>query len=49
MAAYIAALIYLAFRKVNLSDPFPTNSVSGEIEVQHIQIQEKQEDLGVHL
>uniref|UniRef100_A0A0E0GJ66 Metal transporter n=1 Tax=Oryza nivara TaxID=4536 RepID=A0A0E0GJ66_ORYNI len=47
MAAYIAALIYLAFRKVNLSDPFPTNSVSGEIEVQHIQIQEKQEDLGV--
>uniref|UniRef100_A0A0E0MWX3 Metal transporter n=1 Tax=Oryza rufipogon TaxID=4529 RepID=A0A0E0MWX3_ORYRU len=45
MAAYIAALIYLAFRKVNLSDPFPTNSVSGEIEVQHIQIQEKQEDL----
>ncbi|KAF0920425.1 hypothetical protein E2562_034900 [Oryza meyeriana var. granulata] len=49
MAAYIAALIYLAFRKVNISAPFPTNSVSCEIEVQHIQIQEKHEDLGVHL
>uniref|UniRef100_J3L0A8 Metal transporter n=1 Tax=Oryza brachyantha TaxID=4533 RepID=J3L0A8_ORYBR len=49
MAAYIAGLIYLAFRKVNISTPFPTSSVSCEIEVQHMQIQEKNEELGVHL
>ncbi|KAL5227537.1 hypothetical protein ABZP36_015802 [Zizania latifolia] len=49
MAAYIAALIYLAFRKVNVAAPFPTSSVSCEIEVQHVQRQEKHEDLAVHL
>uniref|UniRef100_A0A0D9V1C6 Metal transporter n=1 Tax=Leersia perrieri TaxID=77586 RepID=A0A0D9V1C6_9ORYZ len=49
MAAYIAALIYLAFRKVNISASFPTSSVSCDIEVQHIHIQEKSEDLGVNL
>ncbi|PAN37888.2 hypothetical protein PAHAL_7G109300 [Panicum hallii] len=36
MAAYIAALIYLVFKKVSVSVPLPSTSVSSETEVEEV-------------
>lgn len=44
MAAYIAALIYLVFKKVNVSVPLPTTSVSSETEVEEVRSQDDKVD-----
>uniref|UniRef100_A0A0A9EXE8 Metal transporter n=1 Tax=Arundo donax TaxID=35708 RepID=A0A0A9EXE8_ARUDO len=44
MAAYITALIYLAFRKVSVARPFPSMSVSCEIEVEEARRQDDKLD-----
>ncbi|XP_062199565.1 LOW QUALITY PROTEIN: metal transporter Nramp4-like [Phragmites australis] len=49
MAAYIAVLIYLVFRKVSVASPFPSMSVSCETEVEEVQRQDdKVDDFSVH-
>ncbi|XP_039772424.1 metal transporter Nramp4-like isoform X3 [Panicum virgatum] len=45
MAAYIAALIYLVFKKVNVSVPLPTTSVSSETEVEVRRQDDKVDDI----
>ncbi|PUZ46675.1 hypothetical protein GQ55_7G100900 [Panicum hallii var. hallii] len=42
MAAYIAALIYLVFKKVSVSVPLPSTSVSSETEVEEVRRQDDQ-------
>ena len=44
MAAYIGALIYLVFKKVNVSVPLPTTSVSSETEVEEVRRQDDKVD-----
>ena len=39
MAAYVAAVIYLVWRKVNINVALPSGSVSHEIEVEEVRIQ----------
>lgn len=49
MAAYIAAVIYLAFRKVSTNAVLPSSSVSCEIEVAEVPRQDiKDEVLALH-
>ncbi|TKW03755.1 hypothetical protein SEVIR_7G063400v4 [Setaria viridis] len=49
MAAYIAALIYLVFKKVSVPVPFPSMSVSSETEVADARRQDdKVDDITVH-
>ncbi|KQK04475.1 metal transporter Nramp4 isoform X2 [Brachypodium distachyon] len=44
MAAYIAAVIYLTFRKVSINVALPSRSVSCEIEVEEVQRQDDKDD-----
>ncbi|CAN6248166.1 unnamed protein product [Urochloa humidicola] len=44
MAAYITALIYLVFKKVSVSVPFPPMSVSSETEVEEARMQDDKAD-----
>jgi phosphate/sulfate permease len=48
MAAYIAALIYLAFRKVNAAGLFPSVSASTGTEVEAWRQDGNIDDIGVH-
>jgi len=47
MAAYIGALIYLVFKKVNVSVPLPSTSVSNETEVEVRRQDDKVDDIAV--
>ncbi|OEL16762.1 Metal transporter Nramp4 [Dichanthelium oligosanthes] len=47
MAAYIAALIYLVFKKVSVSGPFPSMSISTETEVEVRRQDDKVDDITV--
>lgn len=47
MAAYIAALIYLAFRKVNAAGLFPSVPVSNGTEVEAWRQERIADDIGV--
>ena len=47
MAAYIGVLIYLVFKKVNVSVPLPSTSVSNETEVEVRRQDDKVDDIAV--
>ena len=47
MAAYIGALIYLVFKKVNVFVPLPSTSVSNETEVEVRRQDDKVDDIAV--
>jgi len=44
MAAYVGAVIYLAFRKVSINAALPSGSVSCEIQVEEVRIQDDKDE-----